>query len=270
MNAESQEFTCTILGSFRFIEQINLVRTRFESVGVTVLAPKAGNIVREVDGFKILDTNRDKTPLEIERDFLACLFNSHFAYLVNPGGYVGFNTCSEMGVALSSGVPLIAMEPLDPKLDQAPTWKDFCQSITSRRIDDLVNFLKDPVSKLARRVEYESHRQSRQPKIEEGIKRAMTHAKMVLLDLNSLDSGIWHWGIETEEPAKITNEILMKNLQNEYEKLGRPVEIYIAGLGTTVTWSPETGFFINSLVEGHIPDPPGVRTWGKIDFDTKH
>ena len=267
-DSQIPEFTCTLLGSFRFIDQINLVRAQLESVGITVLAPKRGNIVREVDGFRILDTDYNQSPEGIERNFLECLFGSHFAYIVNPGGYIGDNAAEELGLAQATGVPIMAMERLDPELDDAPVWKSICQSITVRKVEHLVNFLRDPVSRMARAIEYEKGRQHRQPEIEKAINRAIHHAQFVLLDWDKLGPGWWKISSEKGRPEHYTDEQFIEGLKKQCADLGQPVRLYIAGLGITLTYTPEKGF--KREVPLKIPryiDPPGIQTFGFIEIN---
>jgi hypothetical protein len=234
------------------------------SVGISVLAPKPGNIVREVDGFKIMDIDDDKTPDEIEKGFLESLFNSHFAYIVDPGGYIGFNTATELGLAHSARIPVIAMEPLDPTLDDSPTWPQWCESVGVRKIDDMVDFLKDPVTRISRTIQYEKHRQKRLPMIQELIENVLSHARMVNLDFDSLGPGAW----EINNEGRPEQLDIISRLDKLYAETGKPVPIYIGGQGLTVTYSPDRGFEKDIQLETpKHSDPPGIYTFGYIEVD---
>lgn len=132
VNCENQVgLKCTIIGSFRFMDKINQAIDTLENLGVTILAPKKGRVSTIKDGFKILDCDHPLAdPVDIEGGFLNGLLRSDFAYLVNPGGYLGRHSVAEIGIAQALKIPLLAMENIDPKLDESSLqWGEFCGSV---------------------------------------------------------------------------------------------------------------------------------------------
>lgn len=107
---EPKKPTCVVLGSFRFNRQINEVIGQLEMGGIHVLAPKAGAVVGERFGFKFLDTDILGDAVEGEVNFLTSMHDADFAYVVNPGSYIGNNVVLEMRVGMAWGVPFFAMK----------------------------------------------------------------------------------------------------------------------------------------------------------------
>lgn len=106
--------TVALLGSFRFKDRLEEVRCIFESNGIPVLAPAPGNVVKEVQGIKLLDTDEDRAPLEAEASYLQGALNATAVYIIDTDGYIGVMGSVEIGYLHAYGVPLYAFEPINP------------------------------------------------------------------------------------------------------------------------------------------------------------
>jgi hypothetical protein len=92
---------------------INVAINEFERRGVKVLAPRKGHVVEDVAGFKILDSDKGAGPLDVEQGFVRALFRASAGYLVNPGGYFGKTSATEIGLGMAKGLPIYSQEGLD-------------------------------------------------------------------------------------------------------------------------------------------------------------
>lgn len=107
----SEPAKCSVSGSFRKnLDSINRAIDKFRSNGIQVLSPGAGEAADEEGEFIILEDD-EGGPNEIEKRHMKAISESHFLYVVNPGGYVGPSTTGEMGFAYASGVPVFLLEP---------------------------------------------------------------------------------------------------------------------------------------------------------------
>jgi hypothetical protein len=103
---------CVVSGSFdKHKSEIDRTIEEFKDLGVTVLAPETGWILKPIHRiltpennlFRPLPTEQDMTIRQIEDSFLAALANSHFQYLENPDGYVGLAVALELGFGIAKG-----------------------------------------------------------------------------------------------------------------------------------------------------------------------
>ena len=104
---------CVISGSFRkFYPQIVQFIELFENSGVEVLRPTKSRIVNPGDEGKyaLLESDKQKSVLEIEKGHLEAIRKADFLYICDPGGYVGIGTSMEIGYAYSLGKPIYASE----------------------------------------------------------------------------------------------------------------------------------------------------------------
>lgn len=134
MTENESRLKCTILGSFRFKREIDLVREELEDNGVQVLGPEKGTIfspparrqiliAEEADRFKPMRSERNIPIKVIEDGFLRCIANSDFVYLVDVEGYLGQVVSMEMGAAIAWGIPVYAQAPVDESLETDPMWR---------------------------------------------------------------------------------------------------------------------------------------------------
>lgn len=99
---------CVIHGSFtKHFPEIQRTAKLFEDIGIEVLAPRAGRLASEIDGFGLFDDETNKDPRLIELEYLHNLKRlgpNGFSYFVNPGGYIGKSTSYEIGIAQLTNV----------------------------------------------------------------------------------------------------------------------------------------------------------------------
>lgn len=162
--------TVTLMGSTRFMDVINDVHKQLHDNGVSVLAPPISNVVRVEMGYKSLDVDGNLSPQYAERKYMEALIQSHFAYIVNPGGYIGYTTSSEIGIADAVKLPIFSMEPIDPKLDEGhPTWVNLCRSTPWLTLETILEAQRDPSMRQEVLTNYEDSRRLRQPLIQQGL-----------------------------------------------------------------------------------------------------
>ena len=99
----ADNFRCVIHGSFsKHFSEIKRTADIFSSAGIEVLAPGAGEIVGETDGFVLLEGEQENDPRLIELLYLHNLRRlgpNGFSYFVNPDGYIGRSASYELGIA---------------------------------------------------------------------------------------------------------------------------------------------------------------------------
>lgn len=145
---ESHKPKIVILGSFRYIDRIKDLIKFFEENGVSVAAPRVGNVVKDDLGFRILDIDENRDPVEIESDYLWELSNADAGYLVNDPeqqeerGYVGFMSFQELDFCLRRGIPVYAMVPLDSSLEDDWSYKRICNKVATCSPNELIDRLK--------------------------------------------------------------------------------------------------------------------------------
>ena len=126
-----ENINCTILGSFKFKKDIDLVREEFEDHGVKVLAPEKGQVyspplVRHIqiaNSFRPLPSERHHPIKMVEDTFLRAITMSDFTYLVDIDGYIGNVVSMEMGFVIARDIPLYASNAVDTRLDPDPDWQ---------------------------------------------------------------------------------------------------------------------------------------------------
>ncbi|HBP51189.1 MAG: MazG nucleotide pyrophosphohydrolase [Candidatus Shapirobacteria bacterium GW2011_GWE1_38_10] len=134
---EQAKILCTILGSFKFKKEIDLVREELEDNKVTVLAPEKGSIYippsrRHIlipSSFRPLPSEKNKPIKQVENNFLRNIGISNFTYLVDIDGYVGPVVSMEMGFTIAREIPLYAKEKININLDPNPEWKERVEKI---------------------------------------------------------------------------------------------------------------------------------------------
>jgi hypothetical protein len=89
----------TIIGSFRkYYNEICLLIDDFEKAGIRVLSPMKSYIVKELNGFVLLQSdNKSIKPYQIQQRVFENAKNSDFIYVWNPDGYIGVSTAYEIG-----------------------------------------------------------------------------------------------------------------------------------------------------------------------------
>lgn len=96
-------FRCVIHGSFgKHFAEIQHVAQLFSSAGISVLAPKLGELTDSVDGFALFDDEKGQDPRLIELRYLHHLKKlgpNGFSYFVDPDGYIGTSASYELAVA---------------------------------------------------------------------------------------------------------------------------------------------------------------------------
>lgn len=96
-------FRCIIHGSFsKHFDEIKHAREMFERAGIEVLAPKAGKLTRNTEGFALFQDEQGQDSRMIELLYLRnlkLLGENGFSYFVNPKGYIGKSTSYELGIA---------------------------------------------------------------------------------------------------------------------------------------------------------------------------
>ena len=101
-------FRAVIHGSFsKHFDAIQHTHQIFTAAGIEVLAPKAGELVAETDGFALFEDERDMDPRMVELLYLHHLKElgeNGFSYFVDPEGYIGKSASYELGIAQLTGV----------------------------------------------------------------------------------------------------------------------------------------------------------------------
>ena len=137
---------CVIIGSFRFTDKINEAIDQFERNGIKVLAPRRGRVIQDIEGYKVLDVDEGRSPLEIQRNYFWQIKRADFIYVINPGGYIGTESTWEIGWALGAGKPVYASEPLDsnlPPQSQSVYHRNLALTIRTMPLDELISKVND-------------------------------------------------------------------------------------------------------------------------------
>lgn len=106
----------TVIGSFKkYYEDICGVIDIMERNDVGVLSPKKSRIVKDIEGFVVLESDDEKSlPHMIQEHVFHSIRKSDFVYVWNPNGYLGNSTCYEIGKIMEMGKPLFFKEvPVD-------------------------------------------------------------------------------------------------------------------------------------------------------------
>jgi NTP pyrophosphatase (non-canonical NTP hydrolase) len=123
----TKKFSVVISGSFRchFDGISETVRT-FESLGVSVLSPKASKVVNPGEEFAILATDDTSDPKTLEQRHLDAITNADALYLYCPDGYIGDSSKMELGWAIALGKPVFCKKLVDDS-----TLKLFCGEVAT-------------------------------------------------------------------------------------------------------------------------------------------
>lgn len=99
---------CIVHGSFsKHFNEIRHACNILSKAGVELLAPKAGELNGEKDGFALFEDEAGKDPRYIELLYLYNLKQlgpDGFSYFVNPEGYIGKSASYELGIAQTTNV----------------------------------------------------------------------------------------------------------------------------------------------------------------------
>lgn len=107
-----------IAGSYRkhFMTMLK-IKEFLESRRIDVLAPVSSGVVNPGDEFILLDEDPVHDPRILEDSILAKIRVSSFLVLANVDGYIGKAAVFEMGYAVSQGIQILTLEPVeDPNL----------------------------------------------------------------------------------------------------------------------------------------------------------
>jgi hypothetical protein len=121
MSEERRNPETVVSGSFSRINEIRKIQERFEQSGLTVRAPKIGEVVdpnRKFVRFITDDAGHDDA--EVEKDFLRDIGAADFHYVADFGGRVGFSAASEMAYARLKDKPIAVMEEIMEFSDEVP------------------------------------------------------------------------------------------------------------------------------------------------------
>jgi hypothetical protein len=148
--------TCTLVGSFRYMDMFNQTIDQLTQHNVRVLSPDKGKVIGQDNGFKVLDIDQNLPPLEAESGFLSNLLKSDLGLIINPkptadsvGGYLGATSVTEIEIASHYGVPFVSIEQTDPTLDpNSASWKRFCNHFSPCSINTLIERLHNPLDSL--------------------------------------------------------------------------------------------------------------------------
>lgn len=104
--------SCVILGSFQFKDEMDSTACMLREMGVTVLAPKQGEVVEVINGVKVLvGDNTEHGVKSLEAAFISQFRFADFLYTVAKGGYIGTSTAREMyGNIVAYGRPMFSSE----------------------------------------------------------------------------------------------------------------------------------------------------------------
>jgi len=113
-----QSVQTVISGSYQkhFNEMIELKRFLHQE-GISVLAPVSSGVVNPGQEFILLDEDPIHDPRTLQDSILAKIRASSFLVLANVDGYIGKAATFEMGYAVSQGIQILTLEPVeDPNL----------------------------------------------------------------------------------------------------------------------------------------------------------
>jgi hypothetical protein len=116
--SKHNQIKTVISGSYRkhFNEMIALKRL-LETSGVSVQAPVSDGVINAGEEFILLDEDPLHDPRTLQDSILAKIRSSSFLVLANVGGYIGKAAVFEMGYAVSLGLQILTLEPVeDPNL----------------------------------------------------------------------------------------------------------------------------------------------------------
>lgn len=110
----------SLIGSFRqHYGEVVRAAAEFESLGVVVRSPTISSIINPGHGYVRFDSDLPGSSDElIQAATIERLLASDFIYVVAPGGYIGRETCYELGRVHQRGTPVFYSErPKDLHID---------------------------------------------------------------------------------------------------------------------------------------------------------
>ena len=123
----TNKLSIVISGSFRrHFDGISKAVETFESLGVSVLSPKASKVVNPGEEFAILETDDTSDPKTLEQRHLDAITNADALYLYDPDGYIGDSSKMELGWAIALGKPVFCLKLVDDS-----TLKLFCGKVAT-------------------------------------------------------------------------------------------------------------------------------------------
>lgn len=133
-----------ISGSYRkhFRQMIELKRF-LESERISVLAPVSAGVVNPQEEFVILDEDPIHDPRTLQDSILAKIRGSSFLVVANIDGYIGKAATFEMGYAVSQGVQILTLEPVED-----PNLAGYCRLLS----DVFPSWVSQPIRKAAATV----------------------------------------------------------------------------------------------------------------------
>lgn len=107
----------TLIGSLRFYDEMKGLYEEFGKYGISTLVPwqflKESENPRQFDGFWTQDKRYSAVAYKFSVEaHLLRVASSDMAYVVNPGGYVGVNSATDIGFALGKRIPVYSMEEI--------------------------------------------------------------------------------------------------------------------------------------------------------------
>ena len=142
-----------VSGSFaKFKPEIDLAIDEFRDLGVNILAPEKGWLIRPVfrqynvknfKYFRPLPLEIGKTLKGVEDDYLTALSKSNFVYVVNPEGFIGNSVSLEIGFALGKNIPIYSEKPILSDADVDIELISLIATIKSITPKDLIMELRD-------------------------------------------------------------------------------------------------------------------------------
>lgn len=104
---ELKKQTVVVSGSFRkYYRAILRTIRNFEESAWTVLSPARSRITNPDQDFVVLESDGNRSHLDIELHHLNAISQANALYVVDPNGYIGSSTALEIGWALQAKVPV--------------------------------------------------------------------------------------------------------------------------------------------------------------------
>lgn len=136
-----ERISCTLIGSLRkYSAEFNRIHDQFEDQNIEVKAPIKGTPVKEVNGYALFDLEDTTPPLTVETGYLSALLTSDFGYVINPNGYIGAHSTSEIALARLFNIPLYSLEPLDLGLDPSNHWQELGLQLRPLNLEKLPQY----------------------------------------------------------------------------------------------------------------------------------
>jgi len=121
MNGNTRRFfdiNTVICGSFRkHLAQIAILKEELEKSNIGVLSPSACMAINPEAEFIVLDSDPISHPKTLQDSVFAKIRRSTFLVVANVDGYLGNAAILEIGYAVSIGITVYTLEPVqDPNL----------------------------------------------------------------------------------------------------------------------------------------------------------